>query len=598
MRTIFDEYKDLKQDYESTSIQIVSGLTFSQYQTIRMVEFYTNSKYLSGPTDSLGRVKPFYNIVNANVDVAVVATDIDRKDIDVTSDNPGEYTKSFILRRLVYNWMGEADFGVTLNDMGDTRARYGGVLVKKCIYKEDGKDEMKIDVVKWKNVITSQNDILNNPILEEFYMSAWELSQKDKVWDNVPEAMKMFRNKSGKYTDIKIVDIYGAFPKSIFEGDYREGDIDYTLQHHIIAVKNNGKYVSLFKEEIDEIPYKYCAWKQVAGRDLGRGVVEDGEEAQVWTNDAAIGEKNAFELGSKVFFKTNSQKIGNNVLTDANNGTIFKLEGQTDINVVNTITNALPEFQNLIEKWGKQYDRASAITDALRGETPPSGQPYRLQALVTQQSASQFDYRREEMGLFLEEIFEDWVLPYITKKFNKQFILSSNLFSETELKKIDENFATENANNDFVDKFIANLNAGDKVTTLDQQSYDTMKNDYSSKIKQTGKQRFLEVPKDYFKDIECRVTINTTGEQRNKMAILESLSNIINTVSANPAILQDETLRTIFNRILELSGSGISSVDLPSTPAPQQMNNPQQAVPTASNQPVPSMNLPAPQAVQ
>lgn len=72
----------------------MEGLTFSQWKTIRMCEFYSNSRYLGsfgGMTsngvlienrnqDELGRDAPFYNIVNFRVTIAKVATDLDVKE--------------------------------------------------------------------------------------------------------------------------------------------------------------------------------------------------------------------------------------------------------------------------------------------------------------------------------------------------------------------------------------------------------------------------------------------------------------------------------------------------------------------------------------
>lgn len=595
MRTIFDEYKDIENDYKTGTIEIAEGLPFSQYQTLRTVEFYTNSKFLNGQTDSLSREKPFHNIVNANVDVAIVATDIDSKDIDVTSDNPGEYTKSFILRRLVYNWMLEADFGRTLNDMGDTRPRYGGVLVKKLMEDYEGEEKLKIEVIAWGNSTTDPKDIENGTIIETYTMNPEELAAKNGVWDNVPEAMKMFRSEKGKYKDIKIVDMHGVFPKSYLTDSPDPEDIEFTRQHHILAVKSNLKYVWLWHEEEKENPYMYCPWKPTAKRSLGRGVVEEGDEAQVWTNDAAIAEKNAMELGSKLLYKTTSKKLGNNVTTDVNNGHIFQLEMNTDINPVNTLTNAIPEFNNLIERWGRQFDRSTAVTDALRGETPPAGQAYRLGALVTQQSASQFDYRREDMGLFLKRMFGAWVIPYLVKKYSKDFTLASDLFSEEELKKIDENFATSGANSAMIDEAIENLKDFDAPISVSDEKYNRKKDEFSNTIKQSGKKRYMKVPKDYFKDIECRVTINTTGEQRNKMATLESLSTILTTAASNPAILQDPNLKAIFDRILELSGAGISPIQMSATDQAQMVQE-QQMMESPFQAPG-GQPLPGPQAI-
>ena len=70
--------------------------------------------------------------------------------------------------------------------------------------------------------------------------------------------------------------------------------------------------------------------------------------------------------------------------------------------------------------------------------------------------------------------------------------------------------------------------------------------------------RYVEIPKDYFKDIEFKLDIITTGEQINKSAVFETLSNIMTTVAGNPTVLQDPNLKKIFSKIIELSGIGIT----------------------------------------
>ena len=129
---IGEELSLIKRNYV-TSINIVTGLTFKQRDLITVIEFYSNSRYLNGMKDELGRDKPFYNIVNAICDVENAAKDIDTKDITVTSDDPQHYTEAFLMSKDIYQWMKKVNFGKTLNDMRDTHTRYGSLLVKKVM---------------------------------------------------------------------------------------------------------------------------------------------------------------------------------------------------------------------------------------------------------------------------------------------------------------------------------------------------------------------------------------------------------------------------------------------------------------------------------
>ena len=92
-----------------------------------------------------------------------------------------------------------------------------------------------------------------------------------------------------------------------------------------------------------------------------------------------------------------------------------------------------------------------------------------------------------------------------------------------------------------------------------------------------GKRRYIDIPKDYFKNYENNITIDITGETRNKQAALQTLSTILGQVASNPALLQDPTLSQIFGEILEISGVDI----IPTVTQPQ----PQQPQPTKAPAP-------------
>lgn len=552
---ITDELSTLIKNYQGQTIEIAPGLMFSQYQTLKTIDFYSNSKYLKGNKDEKGRDKPFHNIVNAFVDTSVVATDIDTKDIQIIADNGKDFVRSFLLGKDVYEWMKEADFAKFLNDMGETRARYGGVIVKKC---EDEQGELDIDVVLWKNVIVDPVDISKGIIIEKHYMMPSEIMAKSDVWKNCEELLRHCAKKKGYIATgakIPVYEVHGEVPESMI----KEGGSDATFSRHCFYVGGEigDKQFVLHDMVEKESPYKYLPWKKVSGRALGRGVVEEGEEAQVSTNDSYRKEAQAMEIGAKVVFKTTSKKIGNNV-TAVDNGHIIELDANEDFSQVNTLSNAIPEYRSLADRWFKQYERATSAYDAQRGETPPSGQPYRLQALIASQSSSSFDYRREEAGIFITEIFNDWVIPFLIKKLNREHILSSD-FSAEELKMIDDNFARYTANQKAKDAILD----GKLITQEDYLGYFDMS---LNEIKGTKNQRFIQIPKDYFKDIEAKVTVITTGEQKNKQATLESLANILNTPAAQQ---YPDLMRDVLANIMELSGAGVSPATIATMNAPQ-----------------------------
>lgn len=542
--------------WERGTIQVVPGLDYNPYETLRRIAFYSDSKYVLGQKDDRGRTKPFYNIVNYRVNIATRATDIDTKDINIIADAPQFAPLSFILQKEVYNWMKEVDFAKTLNEMGFTRAKYGGVLVKKCVEQEEGEqEELEIDVVDWRNVVVDPTNP-DEMVIEKHFMSDSDLADKMDVWDYVPESIDQARkNADGK---LEILEITANLPESYSP----DGGDPYTfkIQKFYICKMKKNKGMVLYHEYLDEFPYKYLAWETVNGR-LGRGIVEDGFEAQMWTNDAVVKEKEAMELGSKVVFTTTDPNIQNNILSEVENGQIIQRTAGTEFSIANTITNALPEFRNLVQAWDSQLEHATGTYNAITGETMPSGTAYRSVAIQNQEATSNFDYRREEMGIFLVELFTDWIIPYLIKKLNKAHILSAE-FSTEELNAIDDSYATFKTNEQVMELILSGK-------PIYQSDYAELVNVNKELIKRSKNTRFLDIPKNLYKGWEPKVTILTTGEQKNKAVILDSLNNILITVAKAPQILTDPTLSKVFGKILEVSGSGISPISLGmGTPAP------------------------------
>lgn len=552
-KKLLKKINEIIKSYEKDTIEIVDGLDYNQKRILDKVEYYWNSRYLNNQRDDLGRVKPFYNISKFRTNVATRATDLDVKDIKVESDKPNNRVKSMLLNHEIYKWMKETNLSKTLNEFGATRAKYGGALLKKS--KKDGK--LKLDVVEWKNVITDQVNIMDGVIIEKHYMSPIELSKKMDVWENVKDAIELAekKDKNSKRTEEKVpvFEVHGEFeeeylPKEVLEklGIEEPKDDVYHQMMFIIAGEEGSKQVILYSEKEDELPYKYLAWDNVSGRALGIGIVEDGFEAQMWTNDAIIAEKNVMDLAGKVFIKTTSKTLGNNAISDMPNGMVIELNEGEDASLLNLLPSSIPQFQNLVDKWNQQYERATNTFEAVTGETLPANTPLGSVAIQSSQASSFFDYRREEAGIFWTEVFTEWVLPYIVKQINKEHILASD-FSAEELAYIDENFATYQANQVAKDAILS----GRIITQEDLDQFIEFQLQF---LQKDGKRRYIDIPKDYFKDFESKITIDPTGEKKNKQTALQSLDNIFVKIASNPTILQNPDLVKTLNQMLEMSG--------------------------------------------
>ena len=546
---IFDISKSLSEKFDST-VELAEGLKYSLKDTNRQIEFITNSKYLSGDLDEFGREKPYYNIANFRLNVGIRATDFDTKDIQVVSDTR-DYVRSMLISKEIDRWMKQVNFAKTLNRMVEKRPKYGWLLVKRVM--TDGK--LDIQIVDARNAVVNQTGIMRSPIIEKHTLTRAELASKADVWDNVQGLLDL------GLEEYAIQEITGEMPDSVAGGS----EDTYSLYKYIIFEDGEDNSFELFSETLKDNPYKTVSWAAMDGR-LGRGLIEDMFEAQTGTNEVKLLERDAVILASKTGFVTNDDTLENNIITDLDNGFILKLDENKTFTQVNTMTNALPAFDRLKADWDEQAEKVTSTFEALTGETLPSGTPFRSVAIQNQEASSLFSYRREEMGIFLTELFNDWIIPELIKNINQEHILASE-FNAEELSKIDERFSKYEANKRIKDILLNQpLSESEDITA---EKYQEMQDSFVELIQETENKRFVKVPKDYFKDFEFKISVITTNEQRNKSAVLESISKIIGDITStfNPqtgtfAMLENPALASIFAQAVELSGSGISPVSL------------------------------------
>ena len=572
-KSIYSFIRTQVSDYKTKTVPLASGLDFNQFQTLNRTELYSNSTYETGNTDSKGRDKPFFNINKAPVLVETRATDVDTKDFSIISDSRKHYVQSWLYSVENRIWMRESKFDRFLNTFGRTLVKYGGALAKKIEHK----GELKIVTVPWSNLITDQTDIMHGVVIERHNWSPSKLKKMEGVWSNIDEAIATATQKkvdtNGEEAEIpgntvEIFEVHGDLPESMYMENGRE-DV-YFGQVHIIAGVFNYSVsdydqvieggVVLYKNKEDVKPYKYLARDPVPGRALGVGVVEDLFEAQRWTNDAVIEEKRVMEIAGKVIFQTSDKTVDiDNLAHDLDHGDLLKYK--TDpIRQVNLIPSAVPQYNGIIDKWNAQATKVTSTPESVTGETLPSGTPYRLGLLQNQSGTSIFQYRLEEKGVFLKEMWMDWVFPHLTKKLKKAHTLTTD-FDLADLQKIDDAFINFNVNK----QIIENLRKGKATSAAEAAELEQF---LSSTIKQTKNRRFIEIPEGFYDNVKYRLDVLITDESLNKAVYLESLNSLLQLMASNPAIAQDPKLTKIANSIMEVSGfSPVEMAEINATPA-------------------------------
>lgn len=542
---IFDYVEGQREFYETRTIPLQSGDDYSQYQLIKAINYARRSRYLdeNAHDDIIGEY-PYDNISEYRIRLEARSTDRDIKHMEVEPVDSSDEARvsAMVATKALQKKLRDMKFGKTLNQYAVDRPRYGAVLFKR-IETEDGKE---VHIVPWENVITDMTDILSSPIVEKHYYTPNQL-KKQTTWDNVDLAIQTGRlskkdkdigNKESAKADtvgsyITVYEVTGEIERSkLLEAQgkkWTEDDENEFVLARIIynptGADKSGKFTGIIfrADELseDEYPYKLDVRHPVIGRAFGEGIPEELAEHQRWHNFYKTEEARAVAIGGKILFYTDDGNVVDSIYSDGiDHGTILQVgEGKT-FNQLNTLPSTIPVYQNINDSWDNSADKKTNSLPAVMGEESKSGTPFRSQYLQNVAGTSQFEQELEDMGLFLEELISDWVLPDALNEAAQSNEIDE-VFTKEELDLIDRTII----NREMVVRGVDMLLSGQPVTPEANQ---LMRNEVSLELKRKGARRKITDIQDFIKNAGKKVIVHTTDEMRSKAVLFESYSNAIN----------------------------------------------------------------------
>ncbi len=581
-KSVCELVRKSERDYTTGKTTIGKYVEFSQYENIEKIDAYLNSKHITGETDSMGREKPFFNIVTGAVNIWYRATDIDRKNIRIKATKQADFIGAFLATIHLQEWMKKDAFGVFLNDWGRALARYGSAVVK---FVEKG-GKLHAEVVPWNRLISDTVDFENNPKIERLFLTPAQL-RKNKAYDqdavtdllNAISARKTMdgQRKDNKNDYIEVFEVHGEL--SLDNLTDNEDDCDeYVQQMQVVSYVKSGKGdddyddFCLLKGREAKDPYMITHLIKEDGRAQSIGAVEHLFDAQWMTNHTAKSIKDQLDLASKLIFQTaDGNFIGMNALSAIETGDILVHTENMPITAINNQSHDIASLQSFGQQWQVLAKEITSTPDAIAGNTMPSGTAYRQVAILNQESHSLFEMMTENKGLAIEEMMRTYVLPYLKKQMDTTEEISATLDAHG-IRQLDmmyiNNEAVRRHNAKVTFEALNNL----PIEGLDVESE---KAKISNEMASMGGQRFIkpsEIPtktwKEIFKDLVWDVEVEVTNEQSDKEAVLTTLTTVLQSIGANPAVLQDPNMRMLFNKILETTGA-ISTVELSQAPQPQ-----------------------------
>lgn len=627
-KSVQEIVREAEVNYKLGWVILNEHVRWSLRDTIWRIYAYLNSRHISGESDSLGREKPFFNIVTAAVNIWFRATNLDRKDMVVQPDSSEHIAEAFLANILLQDWMKRARFGQFLKAWGLTLAQYGSAVVK--FVEQNG--ELKASVIPWLRLIVDPIKFDAIPTIEIFYMTPAELRKNknynpDVVEDLITAHSSTRRTLWGTKKDnqagfIPIYEVHGEMAEALLLdnpeliGDREPEWTNYIQQMHVVSFVAVNKSRSrtyadftLYKGKESKHPYLITHLQEQDGRTLSIGAVEYLFDSQWMANHTIKNWKDQLDLASRVIFQTaDAQFTNRNVLTSIETGDILVHAQNMPLEAVPNQGHDITNLQGFMQQWNDVAQEITATPDAMRGTTLPSATAYRQAAMLTQNATALFTVLTETKGLYLEDIMRTYVLPYIKAKLNHKDEVV-HVLEDHEVTKLDAMYIPREAIRQYNQKMAdAVMDNADKIINRPKGMTDLSKlqlspiqpfnpqqgqADVQGQMASLGNQRFFS-PDDVtwakaLKDLEWDLDIAVTNEQHDKQMIMSTLSTVLQTLATNPGILQDKNAQLVFNQILNQTGV-ISPIQL-STAATAQ---PQQQNPQQPNMPMNSQMAPLP----
>lgn len=630
--------RNFKKNFLEKEIEIVPGLTHNQYEVIKRTYFYIHNQFESGPTDENGDPKYFYDLVTDRNDQATKNINLDTKDCYIKAEGEGSVLKSWLLRREFMAYAKTSGFGMKLNELAEDLPDFGTVVWKKCKNEEGKVDVHTVELINLMNDPAAKK--LQDGIVIERHMLTQSDMRGYKVWNQEKvesliasgrtSAKVMFLDmnpnlQQGNLTRTdettpfyEVYELWGEIPRWMYEmyetgGKKRKGAnglpaVTYAGKpgNAEVAVKNQNESVYvmaivsgvddgnieqvLFCKEADrsKFPYKEVHFRRRKGRWLGVGNYElcfaDTEKANEITNRFFA----SLRISLLHLYQTRDQLHVKNVLTDLLDGDVVVTK--SELNAIPTELRGFAEYKSEIEKIEAKVDRKCSSFEVVTGESLPSNTPYKLGAQQLVSATKFFVFVRENCGLFLEQVFNEWLLPDFGASLTEAHIL--DIIDDAEDMEIYLNAKRKIYQYAVMKRYIIEHNQMPDPAQL-QIAGQLIHDQIAKGVKQ------VDVEENYYIDQKYSLKTVITGENDAKKENLETIANLTQVAMSNPQGLQDPRLMKLVNYVLEQSGfSPLQINTINNTPTNPSLNPANQGgggadrAAGAGGQPVPSEVVP------
>lgn len=565
MTTIFAQIRKEQNDFMYNYVSVVTGYPYNQYETIKRIALYLNSKYEDGTT-FMGREKLFFNIVLPPCEVAMRMLNFDTKNIKLWPMNPKSQFSTWLLEKELKLWLKTSKMGRILNQIAEEAPRYGSVVLEKT---KDGAEVVDLRRLMLDPTVDSIQK--SRFVTTVHYMTPTEL--RATGWNNVEIAIERFGNTLAQdtYEDtqgnlnliqsspyIKVHRRFGEVPER-----WLGGNSDKMVKAVFIVAgaedqleNKEGQFIGeagvvLFQSKWNkEYPFKDFHYMKQKGRWLGVGIVEMLFDVQVRVNELKNQKRVSMELSTMHLFQTKDKSIVRNVLTDLSNGDLI-----ISPNGIEPIANEernLPAFNDEENAYLQQVDKLSFAYEAIRGEQETQTTLGQTQIAVAT-GTSVYAFKKENLGIFLQEFFNELVLPQLMKDLTPEHIMRF-VGSAQELAKLDELASEVYANDIAKEKILSgNLFLAEDLEMLKEKA--------KAQYRKQGEARFLKIKESFYNDAEFEFDFLIGNEQADPIKLATNIQTVLQPLLETYG-LEDPRVQLLYGKFSEFLGINPAEMEI------------------------------------
>lgn len=566
---IFSYITEQENLYQTEEVRVGDNWLWSMRNHVQMIFHLKNGVFFTGANNWL---RAFKNIMEPLLQLSYWSEDLEVSDVVFFIENTKGRIMSFLVKKYHDEvFTKEHNLDTLFDDITESDLDYGGVLVQKT--NTPRPEVLPLNAIAF----CDQTDILGGPIAFKHFFSPSKLRKMSKAgWGDEKNGADISIEElcvlaepqkdapgtgSTKRNEVtgKVIPIYvvrGALPEHYLKDN---GEMDYHCdQVHVVAFFTNakGKKVgcTLYKKKDDGESLKFYTSKAIYGRALGRGEGEALLPNQIWTNFLEIHKMNMLESASKVPLYTDDPAYTNrNRIQDMENLEITTVEEGKRIYQVPTAAPAnIQLMEQAINQWFGHAQLQGAAFDPILGKQATSGTTFRGQERTVAQGKGLHERRKGQRAKFIEEIYRDWVIPYIQKEVVKGKKFLATLSTE-EFAWVSDRLA---------ENFAANAQLEALLSGRLPEEKETLKQQFLKEFAKKGNKHLIEILKDEFKNEELKIGINIANKQKDLVALSDKLLSIFQFVFANPQgfqqAMQIPALAKSFESILEFSGVNVA----------------------------------------